>query len=127
MRAAFATDGGRLINTHFGHCRTFMIYEITTERFRWMETRKVLEPENADESGRIQARLNAITDCTLVFVTAIGASGAAQVTRSKIMPVKVDHETEILQQLDRLLLMLQTKPPLWLVKAMNESGGSGNL
>lgn len=127
MKVAFATDGGRLINTHFGHCQTFMVYEITTERFKWLETRKVVEPENNTEASRIEARLNTIMDCTLVFVTAIGASAAARVTRNKIMPVKVDHDTEILQQLDRLLDMLRTKPPLWLVRALKESEGSGKV
>lgn len=124
MKAAFATDGGRLINTHFGHCRTFMIYEITTERFKWLETRKVGEPEHDDEAGRIEERLNAIMDCNLVFTTAIGGPAAARVTRNKIMPVKVDHDTEILQQLDRLVFLLRTKPPLWLVRAMKENEGS---
>ncbi|WP_027417116.1 nitrogen fixation protein NifX [Aneurinibacillus terranovensis] len=123
MRVAFATDDGKLVNSHFGHCESFAIYEVTTEKFTWIATRQVQEAFSDDELGKIDARLNAIKDCTLIFITQIGASAAARVTRNKIMPVKVEHEASILGQLDRLLTMLKTKPPLWLVKALNNNEG----
>lgn len=121
MKVAFATDDGRAINSHFGHCRSFMIYEITPEKYEWSETRQVTEAAEGDEIGRIEARVDAIRDCSLLFITQIGASAAAKVTRRQIMPVKVEDGTPILEQLDRLLQMLQTRPPIWLVKVMKQN------
>lgn len=120
MKVAFASDDGRLINSHFGHCKTFTIYNVTPEKFEWAELRNVPEAGEGDEIGRIEARVNTILDCSLLFVTQIGSTAAAKVTRNKIMPVKVDHDTPILDKLDQLLHMLQTKPPIWLAKIVKQ-------
>ena len=72
-------------------------------------------------SGELKNGLRPLTDCALVFITAIVPSAAARVTRNKIMPIKVEMGTGIKEQLDRLLLMLQNKPPLWLAKIMKQN------
>lgn len=121
MKIGFSTADGKTINTHFGHSESFDIYEINSKKYYKHMTRKVKIPENYRESSRIEARLNAISDCTILFITQIGPAAAARVTRSKIMPVKVNEGTEVIDQLDRLLIMLQNKPPLWLRKILNDS------
>lgn len=120
MKVAFASEDGRNINSHFGHCKAFTIYEITPEEYVWSELRNVPEYEEGDEYDKIDARVKTIGDCSLLFVTQIGSTAAAKVTRQQIMPVKVEHGTSILEQMDRLLHMLQTKPPLWLAKLIQQ-------
>jgi len=120
IKAAFSTADGESINTHFGYSDAFDIYEITKEKYEKLATRVIIDDENNNESDRIEERLNLIMDCTLLFITQIGPTAAARVTRNKIMPVKVKEDTSIKEQLERLLKMLQTNPPLWLIKAMNE-------
>ncbi|PKG22339.1 nitrogen fixation protein NifX [Niallia nealsonii] len=120
MKVAFSTADGESINTHFGYSAAFDIYEITKGRYEKLATRVIINEENNNESDRIEERLNLIIDCTLLFITQIGPTAAARVTRNKIMPVKVKEDTLIKEQLDKLLKMLQTNPPLWLVKAMND-------
>ncbi|MFT8321324.1 MAG: NifB/NifX family molybdenum-iron cluster-binding protein [Bacillus sp. (in: firmicutes)] len=119
IKVAFATEDGVHVDTHFGHCEAFDVYEITTEKYQKLATRVISDKEDNNESNRIEERLNLVIDCTLLFINQIGPTAAARVTRSKIMPVKVKEGTPIYEQLDRLLLMLQTNPPLWLSKAMN--------
>ncbi|WP_258535713.1 nitrogen fixation protein NifX [Bacillus sp. 03113] len=119
MKVAFATGDGEHIDTHFGFCEAFDIYEITKEKYEKLVTREIADDLDGSENGRIEDRLNMVIDCTLLFITQIGPAAAARVTRSKIMPVKVKEGTSIQEQLDKLLAMLQTNPPLWLAKALN--------
>lgn len=125
IKVAFSTADGELINTHFGYSNAFDIYQITKERYEKLATRVIIDDGNNNESDRIEERLNLVIDCTLLFITQIGPTAAARVTRNKIMPVKVKEDTSIKEQLERLLKMLQTNPPLWLVKAMNDRTKEG--
>lgn len=120
MKVAFATNDEIHVNSHFGFCETFSVYEITQDKYEKLSPQKVVVEEIMEESGRIDARVNAVSDCTLLFITQIGPSAAARVTKNKIMPIKVKDGTPILEQLDRLLEMLKNKPPLWLAKVLNE-------
>ncbi|MNC69243.1 hypothetical protein D3C75_1199130 [compost metagenome] len=73
------------------------------------------------ESEKNERRVELVKDCTLLFVCQIGPAAAAKVTRSGVMPLKVEEGAEVLGQLDRLQAMLANKPPLWLVKAMRKA------
>ncbi|MGP7816678.1 nitrogen fixation protein NifX [Niallia sp. 01092] len=119
IKVAFATEDGIYVNTHFGYSEAFDVYEVTKDKYEKLATRVIKYKEDNNESDRIEERLNIVMDCTLLFINQIGPTAAARVTRNKIMPVKVKEGTSIQEQLDRLLTMLQTNPPLWLVKAMN--------
>lgn len=126
MKVAFASNDGEFVNTHFGYANHFEVYELTFEKIEKLPTRVVKNEEDDSENGRIENRLNAIVDCTLLFITQIGPAAAARVTRNQIMPIKVPDNTSINEQLERLLTMLQTKPPLWLQKAMNGNKNTEN-
>lgn len=119
MKVAFATDDGQHVNSHFGYANRFEVYDITSKSYEKLQTRPIMHQPEESENGRIENRLNAVLDCTLLFVTQIGPAAAARVTRNQILPIKVDENVSIQSQLDRLLTMLRTKPPVWLVKAMN--------
>lgn len=121
MKVAFATDDTKHVNSHFGFCYKFAVYEVTPGKYQELPARDVVVEKNMEESGRIEARLNAVVDCTLLFITQIGPAAAARVTRNKIMPIKVEDGTSIVDQLNRLMEMLKKKPPVWLAKALNES------
>lgn len=120
MKVAFATNNGEQVNTHFGFANRFDVYEITKDSYEKLPVRMVEHFDEDSENRRIENRLDAVKDCTLLFINQIGAAAAAQVTRNQIMPIKVEENTSITSQLERLLYKLQTKPPLWLVKAMNK-------
>ncbi|MGN8843889.1 NifB/NifX family molybdenum-iron cluster-binding protein [Niallia sp. HCP3S3_B10] len=119
MKIAFATDDGKHVDTHFGYTESFDIYDISKEKYEKVQTRVVSCASEISENNRIDYRINIIVDCKLLFITQIGPAAAARVTRNKIMPIKVKEGTLIQEQLDRLLLLLQSKPPLWLAKALN--------
>lgn len=118
MKVAFATNDGRTINAHFGQCAAFAVYELYEDHYEHCAIRKMPTADEADEWGKIESRVRALKDCTIVFLTQIGPSAAAQITRSKVMPVKVAEGTPIGGEMNRLLELVQTHPPVWLKKAM---------
>ncbi|OIJ21252.1 nitrogen fixation protein NifX [Anaerobacillus alkalidiazotrophicus] len=120
MKVAFSSTNSTDIDAHFGQCPFFTIYEIKDDNYSLLEIRKV-DVESLNEMDRIETRVNLIKDCKLVFLTQIGPTAAAKVTNSKIMPVKVSEDTTIFEQMERLVNMLKTKPPIWLAKAMANS------
>ncbi|MCZ0703738.1 nitrogen fixation protein NifX [Natronobacillus azotifigens] len=120
MKVGFSSSDGITVNSHFGYAEIFSIYNIDHSQYEPYTTRVIEEVNEEDEIDKIETRLNAVKDCTILFITQIGPAAAARVTREKIMPVKVQEGTLIKEQLDRLLIMLQNKPPLWLQKLLNE-------
>lgn len=125
MKVAFATEDGKRVDSHFGRCACFSVFEIDADQYKWLEAREIPEAGAEIESEKIERRVDAVKDCTLLFVCQIGPSAAAKVTRSGVMPLKVEEGAEIMGQLDRLQAMLQNKPPLWLMKAMRKAEEEG--
>ncbi|SDY24322.1 nitrogen fixation protein NifX [Evansella caseinilytica] len=127
MKVAFASNDGVYINTHFGLANSFEIYDISAEKYHNAGPRFVMNRDDQGEGGRLEERVNSVADCTLLFITQIGPAAAARVTRSNIMPIKVDEDTRIVDQLERLQQLLKKKPPMWLAKAMNEKMKNGDF
>lgn len=121
MKVAFATEDGKRVDSHFGRCACFSVFEINESEYQWLAAREISETGLQVESEKIEKRVDAVKDCTLLFVCQIGPTAAARVTRAGVMPLKVEEGTEIVGQLERLQTMLKNKPPLWLVKAMRKA------
>ncbi|MDF2936294.1 MAG: hypothetical protein K0Q90_1667 [Paenibacillaceae bacterium] len=121
MKVAFATEDGKRVDSHFGRCMIFSVFEVDDKGYKWLEAREVSEQNIQVESEKNERRVELVKDCTLLFVCQIGPAAAAKVTRSGVMPLKVEEGTEVVGQLDRLQTMLGNKPPLWLVKAMRKA------
>lgn len=121
MKVGFATTDGKKVDSHFGRCECFSIFEIDEKEYRWTEAREVSDQVAHGENVRIERRVDAVRDCTLLFINQIGPAAAAQVTRAGVMPLKVEEGADIIGQLERLQEMLKGKPPLWLAKAMRKS------
>jgi nitrogen fixation protein NifX len=126
LTTAFATADGVHVDTHFGRCARFDIYDVTAESVQLREIRSVAANETDNEDHRLQARLDALTGCALVCVASIGPAAAARVVRARVHPLKSDPSTTIASVLDRLQTVLQGTPPPWLRKLQNQStvGGS---
>lgn len=121
MKIAFTTEDLVHVNAHFGWARKIAIYEVTAESSSLL---KVVEfagdlKEDGNED-KLAPKIEAIADSAMLYVSAIGGSGAARVVAAGIHPVKV-LETE---KIDDIIAKLQTvfrgTPPPWLRKAMNK-------
>ena len=73
------------------------------------------EDGNEDKLG---PKIDAVRDCAILYVAAIGGSGAARVVAAGIHPIKVTNPEEITGLLEKLVTVLKGTPPPWLRKAM---------
>lgn len=119
MRVAFATEDLKTVDAHFGWARHIVVYEVSPEGFAHVETHSfggdLQEDGNEDKLG---PKIEAVKDCAILYVTAIGGSAAARVVAHKIHPVKVKEPEPICQILEKLQAVLRGTPPPWLRKAM---------
>lgn len=119
MKVAFATQDLKQVDAHFGWAKNIAIYEISPEESRFLEA--VQFDGDLQEDGnedKLAPKLEAIKDCAILYVAAIGGSGAARVVAKNIHPIKVHEPEEIAGILDKLQGVLKGTPPPWLRKAM---------
>ncbi|HYW19904.1 MAG TPA: NifB/NifX family molybdenum-iron cluster-binding protein [Nodularia sp. (in: cyanobacteria)] len=82
--------------------------------------------KDGDNDDKIAPKLEAIADCTIVYVASIGGVPAAKLIKKGIMPVKAKAETEeIANILNKLVQTLKGNPPPWLRKALQENNQTG--
>ncbi|MGD8206654.1 MAG: dinitrogenase iron-molybdenum cofactor biosynthesis protein [Thiohalocapsa sp.] len=116
IRVACASNGGELLDGHFGSCRRFLIYQVTAGAQRLVDVRDIDEgaaggDKNADRAERIR-------DCQVLFVVSIGGPAAAKVVKHDIHPVKFPQGGNAGERVAALAEQLARKPPPWLAKHM---------
>lgn len=122
MKIAFTTSDNLHINAHFGSANQIAVYEVDQTSYSFVETLKfdgdLKEDGNED---KLLPKINALHDCTIVYVSAIGGSAAARLIKQRITPIKAQSETqEITDVLTRLVETLAGSPPPWLRKALQQ-------
>ena len=121
MKIAFATQDLKRVDAHFGWAKNIAIYEVGPQGHHFLEAIQfdgdLKEDGNED---KLAPKLEAIRDCAILYVAAIGGSGAARVVANKIHPVKVSQPEPILDILDKLQATLAGTPPPWLRKALTK-------
>jgi nitrogen fixation protein NifX len=119
MKVAFATQDCKRIDAHFGWARNIAIYNIDPDGFA-LDKIVAFEgdlKEDGDED-KLAPKLEAIRDCSILVVAAIGGSGAARVVAQNIHPMKVPEPEPIEAMLLKLQDVLKGTPPPWLRKVM---------
>jgi len=119
MKIAFATQDQQRVDAHFGWAKHLSVYDVSPEGYRFVHDYgfgdDLAEDGNED---KLAPKLDAIKDCAIVYVAAIGGSAAARVVASKIHPIKVASPEPIFDILDKLQEVLKGTPPPWLRKAL---------
>jgi nitrogen fixation protein NifX len=119
MKVAFATQDLKRVDAHFGWAKNIAIYEISPTGHQFLEA--VQFDGDLQEDGnedKLAPKLDAIADCAILYVAAIGGSGAARVVAKNIHPVKVAQPEDIGDILGKLQVVLAGTPPPWLRKAL---------
>ncbi|MEH1889453.1 MAG: nitrogen fixation protein NifX [Nostoc sp.] len=122
MKIAFTTSDGVHINTHFGGSEQIDVYEISDEGYHFRETIKFnYEIQEENNEGKLAPKIEALSDCTIIYVLAIGGSAAARLIKKGVTPVKArSEEEEIKKVLTKLVKTLKGNPPPWLRKALQQ-------
>jgi nitrogen fixation protein NifX len=121
MKIAFATQDLKRVDAHFGWAKNIAIYEIGPEGHQFLEAIQfdgdLQEDGNED---KLAPKIAAIKDCAILYVAAIGGSGAARVVANNIHPMKVNEPEQISDLLVKLENVLKGTPPPWLRKALSK-------
>jgi nitrogen fixation protein NifX len=121
MKVAFATQDLKRVDAHFGWAKNIAIYELDEDGHKFVEAIQfagdLLEDGNED---KLLPKIEAIKDCSILYVAAIGGSGAARVVAQNIHPMKVSEPEDIAVLLEKLREVIKGNPPPWLRKVMNK-------
>jgi nitrogen fixation protein NifX len=119
MKVAFSTQDLQRVDAHFGWAKNIAVYDVRADGYDFVETFTFSGDlkEDGDED-KLAPKLDAIRDCAILYVAAIGGSGAARVVANKIHPIKVAQPEAIMDILDKLQDVLKGTPPPWLRKAL---------
>lgn len=121
MKVAFATQDLKRVDAHFGWAKNIAIYDIGPDEDRFVEA--IAFDGDLKEDGnedKLAPKIEAIKDCAILYVAAIGGSGAARVVANNIHPMKVNQPEEIADLVSKLKDVLKGSPPPWLRKAMTK-------
>jgi nitrogen fixation protein NifX len=126
MKIAFTTRDRIHINSHFGSASAIDVYEVSTDGYTFLET--IRFDGNLNEDGnedKLQPKIQALHDCTLVYTSTVGASAASRLIKHRITPVNLRSEEESIGDvLNKLIEMLKGNPPPWLRKALQQRNTS---
>lgn len=119
MKIAFATQDLQRVDAHFGWAKNLAVYEISPEGFNLIEAIQFSGDLQEDgNEDKLAPKIEAIKDCAILYVAAIGGSAAARIVAHKIHPIKVNEPESISEILGKLQEVLKGAPPPWLRKAM---------
>ena len=77
MKIAFATQDLKRVDAHFGWAKNIAIYNVSPEGYRFIEAVQFDGDLQQDgNEDKLAPKLAAIKDCTILYVAAIGGSGA---------------------------------------------------
>ncbi len=122
MKIAFTTSDNVHINAHFGSAKQIDIYEVSTDGYEFLTNINFDGDLKEDgNENKIDPKLEALSDCTIVYVAAIGGSAAARIINKGVTPIKSQSEDDkIAEVLDNFVRMLKGNPPPWLRKALQK-------
>jgi nitrogen fixation protein NifX len=126
MKVAFATTDGMHVDEHFGRAGKFSLYEFGRDGYEWIGLRVFAEGRDvAVESTKglgaahdlaVEDKVEKLSDCRIIYLTAIGGPSAARLARKGIMPVKAAEGALIKELVEGLMATIRTSPPPWLRK-----------
>ncbi len=120
MKVAFCTQDLQRVDAHFGWAKNIAVYDVRADGYDFVQTFSFQGDLQEDgNEDKLAPKIAAIHDCAILYVAAIGGSGAARVVANRIHPIKVPQPEAILDIVDKLQAVFKGTPPPWLRKALN--------
>ena len=89
LKVAFATSDMKRVDQHFGAARSFAIYALDRERFRFVEACEFGQLTMDGNEEKLAVKIAVLEGCIAVYCQAMGASAISQLKARGIQPVKV--------------------------------------
>ena len=96
IRLAVASKGHGLVDQHFGHAASFLIYEVDGIQATYLETRTCIPycQGGHGETASLDQIINLLRDCKAVLVSRIGVGPDDRLREAGIEPVQVYDQIE---------------------------------
>jgi nitrogen fixation protein NifX len=78
--------------------------------------------DDGKSTDRMTAMVDAVAGCSVLFTMGLSDLQACKVKDVGVFPVKMEHTRDIADVIDRLQVMLNDNPPLWMVRALRDTG-----
>ncbi|MGR9108921.1 MAG: nitrogen fixation protein NifX [Gammaproteobacteria bacterium] len=121
LKVAFATTDMKHVDQHFGAAKSFSIYAVDQDQFRFVEANEFGKLAMDGNEDKLAAKIEALKGCIAVYTQAVGASAIGQLKAKGIQPVKVSAGAEIKDLLKSLQQELRQGPSAWLAKAISSA------
>ncbi|HFB2048477.1 MAG: dinitrogenase iron-molybdenum cofactor biosynthesis protein [Hyphomicrobiaceae bacterium] len=127
LRVACASNGGELLDGHFGSCKQFLIYQVAPSEIRLIAVRPSVSEEDSVLIDDVNVDKNAlrakkVSDCQILYVVSIGGPPVAKVIRAGVHPIKRPNGGNARVIASELMQVLKsdTIPP-WLAKVLGKT------
>ena len=118
IRVACASNGGELLDGHFGSCQRFLVYQVSAKTFKLIDCRDIDPTAGELQDDKHSYRASLIEDCQVLYVASIGGPAAAKVVKRDIHPIKRPQMGNAREHIAELSRILADKAPPWLAKIM---------
>jgi nitrogen fixation protein NifX len=118
IRVACASNGGELLDGHFGSCQRFLVYQVGPNQLKLIECREIDPSAGELQDDKNAYRASLIADCQVLYVASIGGPAAAKVVKQDIHPIKRPQMGNAREHVAELARALADKAPPWLAKTM---------
>ena len=118
IRVACASNGGELLDGHFGSCQRFLVYQVAADSFKLIDCRDIDPTAGELQDDKNSYRAALIADCQILYVASIGGPAAAKVVKREIHPIKRPEMGNAREHIAELARILADKTPPWLAKIM---------
>ena len=127
MRVAIATQDLARIDAHFGWARHLMLYEVSAEGCRYLETLSFASARADGDHGKLGPRLEAMEGCDLVFVAQLGPEAELGLSRTRVTPIRRFAGQPIALALEALRDGLRSGAPVWLRRIEQRRRREGDI
>lgn len=116
MKVAFTTSNRTYVNTHFGVTKEIDVYEISEKGYDFVKTLTFDgDLEQAAHEDKITPKIEAVSDCKIVYVNAIGKPAGNKLMKMGVMLVRAQPDDKIPDILNMLVQSLNgsvSAPPM---------------
>ncbi len=133
LRVAIATGCRGAADVPFGQAVTFAIYDVGPARsdlvamieFAAVPRRCAAANDNPDDCEfRIDARMEALAGCHVIFARRIGDVAVTAAMKRHIHPIELARDEPVGDLLQRCETMLASSPPPWVRRILNSAAES---
>lgn len=120
MNIAFSSSTGTSVDQHFGHSKTFYLYEVGKDSSKLLSVIDSSE-EPEGEKEKLNYKIGTISEADIMYCTQIGPTASKMIQAAGVHPVRVAEAETIQDAIVKLQDMLINSPAPWLLRIYHKA------